>query len=203
MSGPIPLIFILVTYIYSIKKWLPEVMENRQSYDLKNVINVYNVFQVIANSILFYGVSCPSKSKIHAKNRYKQILTSGWTTTLHLGCALPDYSDDPEAVRMATWMWRTAMLKIVELIETVFFILRKKNNQASFLHIYHHIITVSVIWVGVKYSAGEIHIDYFREFVVILGISRRNGEPYSVAQFVRPRHNVLVLSTRIPGRIRT
>ena len=28
--------------------------------------------------------------------------------------------------------------KMIELLDTVFFILRKKNNQVSYLHIIHH-----------------------------------------------------------------
>lgn len=86
---------------------------------------------------------------------YFQLLTSGWTTTLHLRCLMPDYSNDPEPVLMANWMWWAMFLKIPELMETVFFVLRKKNNQASFLHVYHHIINFSVMWIAVKYVAGK------------------------------------------------
>lgn len=30
------------------------------------------------------------------------------------------------------------LLKVVDMLDTIFFILRKKNNQVTFLHIYHH-----------------------------------------------------------------
>ena len=36
----------------------------------------------------------------------------------------------------------------------VFFILRKKNNQLTFLHIYHHGTMIFNWWAGVKYVAG-------------------------------------------------
>ena len=36
----------------------------------------------------------------------------------------------------------------------VFFILRKKNNQISFLHVYHHCTMIINWWLGVKYIAG-------------------------------------------------
>lgn len=57
MSGPIPVTFILVTYVYMIKCYLPEWMKNRPAFSLKTVINAYNIFQIIVNSIIFYGVS--------------------------------------------------------------------------------------------------------------------------------------------------
>lgn len=85
-----------------------------------------------------------------------QILTSGWTTTYHFGCMLPDYSMNPEAVRMLRYLWWTIILKLMELFETVFFLLRKKERQASFLHIYHHISTLIIIWAGVKYVGGKV-----------------------------------------------
>jgi hypothetical protein len=35
-----------------------------------------------------------------------------------------------------------------------FFILRKKFNQVSFLHVYHHCTMLLNWWMGVKYVAG-------------------------------------------------
>lgn len=36
----------------------------------------------------------------------------------------------------------------------MFFILRKKNNQLTFLHVYHHGTMIFNWWAGVKYVAG-------------------------------------------------
>lgn len=47
---------------------------------------------------------------------------------------------------MINTMWYLFLLKGVELIETCLFILRKKNNQASFLHLYHHISTLFICY---------------------------------------------------------
>ena len=46
------------------------------------------------------------------------------------------------------------MLKIIDLIETILFVLRKKNKQISFLHIYHHISTVLLGIIYIRYYAG-------------------------------------------------
>ena len=39
-------------------------------------------------------------------------------------------------------------------MDTIFFILRKKDNQLTFLHIYHHSTMVIFWWVGAKFVPG-------------------------------------------------
>lgn len=48
----------------------------------------------------------------------------------------------------------TFLLKIVELSETVFFVLRRKHGQVTKLHVYHHVSTVALAWVMVKFVGG-------------------------------------------------
>lgn len=36
----------------------------------------------------------------------------------------------------------------------MFFLLRKKNSQVSFLHVYHHTTMVCLWWIGIKWVAG-------------------------------------------------
>ncbi|XP_033111355.1 elongation of very long chain fatty acids protein 7-like [Anneissia japonica] len=64
-----------------------------------------------------------------------EFLMSGWLTGYTLGCQVVDYSNSPKALR-------------------IFFILRKKNNQVSFLHVFHHAIMPFSWWFGVKFVAG-------------------------------------------------
>lgn len=56
---------------------------------------------------------------------------------------------------MARAVWLYYMAKVIELLDTVFFVLRKKNSQVSFLHLYHHTLMPMCAFVGVKYFAGE------------------------------------------------
>uniref|UniRef100_A0A182IZH8 Elongation of very long chain fatty acids protein n=1 Tax=Anopheles atroparvus TaxID=41427 RepID=A0A182IZH8_ANOAO len=55
---------------------------------------------------------------------------------------------------MARAVWMYYMCKVVELLDTVFFVLRKKQNQVSFLHVYHHTLMPVCGFIGVKYFAG-------------------------------------------------
>ncbi|XP_069361632.1 very long chain fatty acid elongase 7-like [Maniola hyperantus] len=138
MTSPWQLVSIIVSYL-TVIKLLPFLMHDRRPYDLRTVIKWYNVLQIVSNVVVTWG-----------------IMTSGWTTTYHFGCMLPDYSMNPEALRMLRFLWWTIILKLMELFETVFFLLRKKQRQASFLHIYHHVSTLVIIWSAVKYVGGGI-----------------------------------------------
>ncbi|CAG2181481.1 unnamed protein product, partial [Oppiella nova] len=42
----------------------------------------------------------------------------------------------------------------IELLDTIFFILRKKANQLTFLHVYHHSSMFIFWWVGAKFVPG-------------------------------------------------
>ncbi|EZA51762.1 Elongation of very long chain fatty acids protein [Ooceraea biroi] len=43
------------------------------------------------------------------------------------------------------------MLKIFDFAETIMFVLRKKYQQVSGLHVYHHISTVLYVWIFLRY----------------------------------------------------
>lgn len=46
------------------------------------------------------------------------------------------------------------LLKLLDLLDTVFFVLRKKDKQVTFLHLYHHTGMVVLTWNATKFLAG-------------------------------------------------
>ncbi|XP_047223232.1 ELOVL fatty acid elongase 8a isoform X2 [Girardinichthys multiradiatus] len=66
---------------------------------------------------------------------FYEFTASAWLARYSLLCQPVDYSNNPLALR-------------------IFFILRKKNSQLTFLHIYHHATMIFNWWAGVKYVAG-------------------------------------------------
>lgn len=56
---------------------------------------------------------------------------------------------------MAEVTWYILFIKFVELLETILFVLRKKQNQVSFLHVYHHISTFVIAYIFCKYVGGK------------------------------------------------
>lgn len=59
---------------------------------------------------------------------------------------------------------------MTELLDTVFFVLRKKYNQITFLHVYHHTVMPIVSWGCTKYYPGghEIFIGSINSFIHII-----------------------------------
>ncbi|XP_026669186.1 elongation of very long chain fatty acids protein 1-like isoform X1 [Ceratina calcarata] len=137
MGSPFPLLGIISLYLFFVLRLGPLCMKNRKPYNLNKIMICYNIFMATTSGSVFYG-----------------LLTSGFTTRLSLGCEPHIISNDPESYRMARWMWRLLILKIIELGDTIIFILRKKYNQASFLHIYHHTSTVLLAWIACKFVPG-------------------------------------------------
>lgn len=45
--------------------------------------------------------------------------------------------------------------KIIDLLDTIFFVLRKSNKQITFLHVYHHAMMIyTIYWVSRFYGCG-------------------------------------------------
>ncbi|XP_077981112.1 very long chain fatty acid elongase 7-like [Glandiceps talaboti] len=136
MSDPTPVWIIIMSYLLFV--WLgPKWMKIKEPYDIKNIMLVYNVCMVALSGYILY-----------------EFCMAGWLTGYTLGCELVDYSDSPKALRMVRVCWLFTFSKLIELLDTVFFILRKKTNQITFLHVFHHAIMPISWWYGVKFVAG-------------------------------------------------
>ncbi|KAL1449039.1 hypothetical protein WDU94_000277 [Cyamophila willieti] len=63
---------------------------------------------------------------------------------------------DEKANNIVDIFYLTYLIKMSELVETVFFVLRKKFNQVSNLHLYHHVSTLLIVWWGARLYPGGI-----------------------------------------------
>lgn len=143
MSSPFPTLFICLAYAYFSKVLGPKIMENRKPFELRKVLIVYNLFQTLFSFWIFY-----------------EFMASGWGGQYSLRCQPVDYSDNPMALRMARTCWWYYFSKFTEFFDTFFFILRKKYNQVSTLHVIHHGIMPMSVWMGMKFAPGG-HSTFF------------------------------------------
>lgn len=139
MSSPLLQTVILAAYVYFVKRLGPRLMENRKPFELKGALVAYNAAMVVFSIYLCY-----------------EFLMSGWATGYTYRCDLVDFSNSPQAVRMAWTCWLFYFSKFIELLDTVFFVLRKRNAQVTFLHVYHHTIMPWTWWFGVKFAPGGL-----------------------------------------------
>lgn len=69
-------------------------------------------------------------------------------------CEPVDFSNDETSLLIADGCHTYFLLKVADLLDTVFFVLRKKSNQISFLHLYHHTGMVLLTWNATKFMPG-------------------------------------------------
>ncbi|GIY00174.1 elongation of very long chain fatty acids protein 7 [Caerostris darwini] len=124
-------------YLLFIKVIGPQMMKSREPYSLRHLMIVYNIFLVIVNLWI-----CTT------------IVTSGWLTTYNWRCAPIDTSRDPIPMRVVLACWVFYISKIMEYTDTIIFVLRKKQSQINFLHVFHHSTVPITAWLGVSYGPG-------------------------------------------------
>ncbi|EEB15719.1 elongation of very long chain fatty acids protein, putative [Pediculus humanus corporis] len=139
VGSPLPVIALISFYVYFVQKIGIEYMKDKKPYNVDRVIQVYNAVQVIL--CFWFSVEA-------FINCYGPTGLYSWK------CEPVDYSYSPNAMKVARFVYGYYLIKIVDLLDTVFFVLRKKNSQITFLHIYHHAGMVLLGYVGTKFLPG-------------------------------------------------
>ncbi|KAI4561005.1 hypothetical protein MJG53_017634 [Ovis ammon polii x Ovis aries] len=73
------------------------------------------------------------------------LILSSWEGGYNLQCQ--DLTSAGEAdIRVARVLWWYYFSKLIEFLDTIFFVLRKKTSQITFLHVYHHASMFNIWW---------------------------------------------------------
>ncbi|XP_050440797.1 elongation of very long chain fatty acids protein 7-like [Adelges cooleyi] len=141
MGSPYPVLTTVGFYLIFVLKLGPYVMKDRQPYKLKGLMLIYNIVQVIYNAFLLYwffftpdGVSYMWNHSCHPP---KKETVSFLMFELYKGS------------------WFYFLSKIIDLLDTVFFVLRKKQSHISLLHVYHHANMVITCWVQLRFYKNQ------------------------------------------------
>lgn len=150
MQSPLPVILILVVFFHFIKYSGPQFMEKRKPYEIKNIMIVYNAFQCIVNA---WATLQGLKIMLHPEFNFRCNPVSFEDTTFNMKISYLGY----------IYFW----VKIADLTDTVFMVLRKNYRQITFLHVYHHIGMVMGTWIVLKYlpSAHMAWVGFLNCFV--------------------------------------
>nr|CAH7747778.1 unnamed protein product [Callosobruchus chinensis] len=143
MSSPFYTLGICLTYVFIVKVLGPKLMENRKPFELKNVLIGYNLFQVIFSCWLFYEL-CFNQTAV------MQMIS--WDSY----ASLTDFI----LLQMVRGCWWYYFSKFTEFFDTFFFVMRKKFDHVSTLHVIHHGIMPMSVWFGVKFTPGG-HSTFF------------------------------------------
>ncbi|KAH9377216.1 hypothetical protein HPB48_008286 [Haemaphysalis longicornis] len=135
-GNPLPLAAITVTYLYLAKVAGPKWMTTRKPFNLKMCLLVYN-----------FGAACFSAffTVRFAKLAY-------WDRGYSIFQGI-DLSDSSVTLGIFHLSWWLLVFKIVELADTMFFVLRKNWHQVTSLHVFHHVVVLWNVWLTVTYGS--------------------------------------------------
>lgn len=136
MSSPWPVLAIFAAYLVA-ANYGPNLMTSRKPLQLRGFIISYNLVVALLNLwIAVEMIFCAYKLN------YRSL------------CQLVNVCQDPYVMRIANAVWWYFASKGIEFTDTLFFILRKKDRQLTFLHKYHHSSMFLVWWTAVKFVPG-------------------------------------------------
>lgn len=137
-GGPWLAWFILLVYIYFVKYFGPKLMKDRKPFQLKALMIIYNLMMLGFNFYFFYQLWINHRLGIDANvyqfNRQPK----------------NDYSSESLFIVWNSYLY--LLTKYLDLTETIIFVFRKKFNQISMLHIYHHSIVPMLVYLFIKIS---------------------------------------------------
>uniref|UniRef100_A0A3B4CX49 Elongation of very long chain fatty acids protein n=1 Tax=Pygocentrus nattereri TaxID=42514 RepID=A0A3B4CX49_PYGNA len=136
VHSPVPVSCVFLSYLLIM--WIgPRLMAHRQPVNIRALLIAYYLAMVCLSAYTFY-----------------EFTASSWLAGYNLLCQTVDYSESPLALRMANACWWFYLSQVIELSDTIFIILWKRNSQLTFLHVYHHGCMIFNWWARVKYVAG-------------------------------------------------
>lgn len=134
-NSPIPTVFIVVMYLLFVLELGPKYMAKRKPMQIDRIVQIYNLVQVFLCLFIAYGAI----DLILSFDMLCQPISYENTVTSH------------REFDMCYYYW---VIKFLDMFDTVFFVLRKKNNQVTFLHVYHHVMMVGSGWIYTTNFAG-------------------------------------------------
>ncbi|XP_042911999.1 very long chain fatty acid elongase 7 isoform X3 [Parasteatoda tepidariorum] len=140
VKHPIYGVYIIITYLFLVKLIIPKIMKERKPYDMRWVVVTYNLLLSILNGIIAFYII--------------KYLVASWKVRCEMRASKEIYDHYIQLVHCTWYAWLT---KYLELLDTIFFALRKKDNQISLLHLFHHSFIV-LVWL---YQYHQPYVPYY------------------------------------------
>ncbi|XP_063907285.1 very long chain fatty acid elongase F-like [Zophobas morio] len=165
MESPIQPALVTIAYLALVLKIVPFFMRKKSPFELKAVMVLYNSSQIVINT-------------------YYVLMGLHIYTASNILCAYTDISGSPDLPYAVTGHYHYLMIKILDFVETIIFVLRKKDNQVSFLHVFHHVGVFLIGWICCKFSPGgqgflgalincSVHIIMYSYYMISLWLDGR------------------------------
>ncbi|EHB10085.1 Elongation of very long chain fatty acids protein 5 [Heterocephalus glaber] len=144
---------LLCSVIYLLIVWLgPKYMKNKQPFSCRGILVVYNLGLTLLSLYMFVEVS---EMKFKENSDVEpgiqlflflfQLVTGVWESRYNFFCQGTRCAgeSDMKIIRVLWWYYFS---KLIEFMDTFFFILRKNSYQITVLHVYHHASMFNIWW---------------------------------------------------------
>ena len=138
-GGPWKLLMFTFGYIVVVV-FGTRLMRPRKPFELRSPMLIYNILLVLINGFFLYEAL---------------VWTSFGSRLLDFRFPSPN-NRSKEAMRIVNMFYYYQWTKFLDYFDTFFFILRKKENQLSILHIYHHISVPIIGWISSWVSSLQV-----------------------------------------------
>lgn len=135
MGCPVPVTLILIVYVSFSKIIGPRWMESKKPFVVVPFLRVHNACLVVVNAV--FVVTLLRLSYVGGD--------------FSLLCQGADYTR--KGLPLLELSWWYFMVRIFDLADTVAFVLAKKDDHVSTLHVFHHAAVVVTMWATVNYGA--------------------------------------------------
>ncbi|CAG2116605.1 unnamed protein product [Medioppia subpectinata] len=142
-GGPELFVTLMLLWLIFVVKLGPNLMANQKPFVLRKTLMVYNLILVVINAYFAYTAA-----------KWLDYGFKPWFVGLTARNQLSDkaVAEIPEKI----FYFYT---KLIDLFDTIFFVLRKKSNQITFLHVYHHFIIPVFGYIAVKLFPQTIMVE--------------------------------------------
>ncbi|CAG2180130.1 unnamed protein product, partial [Oppiella nova] len=144
-GGPTQFATIMLLWLVFVMKIGPNFMAHRKPFGLHKILMIHNFLLVLINAYYIYASL--------------KWLDFGRKS---LDPKLPDRNDwSPPTLAVLDQKAMYFYTKLIDLLDTIFFVLRKKSNQISFLHIYHHFMVPILGFLVAKLCPQSVIVEVF------------------------------------------
>jgi len=130
------------TMLYLLAVWIgPKIMKERQPFDLWWFIVPYNLGLVGLSLYMFIEIILSTRA-------------AGYEIMQPYNVNVTPYN--PAELRVAKVLWWYFFSKVIEFMDTILMVLRKKDRQITFLHVFHHASMLNIWWFVMMYIPGGL-----------------------------------------------
>lgn len=137
VGNPLVVFTLIGAYLYFVNIGGPRWMKDKKPFEIISIVRVYNLLMVLLNAVFFWIVL----SQAYLPGGRYSLWCQGFADTID--------PSDYELYRQGSWY---VLVRYADLLDTVFFIMRKKFSHVSHLHVIHHTLVVFNTWFWFLYA---------------------------------------------------